>query len=80
MPQMPYGNGAYGMQNSPYGYNSNNFNRIATPYTSTEEVLNENGENEEKLNENQNTNNESKQENKIDKKINLFYTERKDEL
>ena len=69
MPQMPYGNGAYGMQNSPYGYNANNFNRIATPYASTDEVANENREKEEKLNENQNINNESEQENKINKKI-----------
>ena len=39
-PYNPYMNGAYpnGMYNYPYGYNSNTFNRMATPYVNTDEI------------------------------------------
>lgn len=51
----PYVNGGNGMYNTPYGYNSNNFNRIATPYVNTEEV---NEEEEVKITPNEQETNE----------------------
>ncbi len=65
---MPYNNGIYGGINNPYGYNSNNLNRFATPYASTENTEN-NTSDEKDVVDNKIDENLDEKDNKMEKRL-----------